>query len=155
MGDYLSYVIVESMCERYGLQFEKEVSKTKHLYAIGSILMGYQNAVVWGSGFGYNRPQSFAYKLDNGIHRLRHSLDVRAVRGPITRNIIQSMGYKCPEVYGDPAVLLPLFYKKERTHEKKYVIIPHYSKLENSEYKGKDNVLGTFRKEWKEFVDCL
>lgn len=143
------------MCDSLGISFDKEVSKTKHLYAIGSILMGYQNAVVWGSGFGYMRPKSLLYSIDNKIHKLRHSLDVRAVRGSITREILLSMGYECPEIYGDPAILLPLFFPKERTHEQKYVVIPHYSKLLSPEYKDRENALGSFKKDWKEFVDCI
>lgn len=36
------------------------------------------------------------------------------------------MGHKCPEIYGDPAILMPLIYhpKTEVTHE--YAIIPQY-----------------------------
>lgn len=154
VGDYLSYVIVNAMCTKSGVEFAKKISSTKHLYAIGSILIGYQDAVIWGSGFGYNRPDTVRYKIDNYMHKLRHSLDVRAVRGPITRKIILSMGYSCPEIYGDPAILLPLIYPSKRIHKHKYVVIPHYSKL-NEEYKKKHCVLETFRNNWKEFVDKL
>lgn len=50
-GDYISKIIVESMCSKLGIDINKKVAKTEHLYAIGSILMGYQDMVVWGSGF--------------------------------------------------------------------------------------------------------
>lgn len=57
-------------------------------------------------------------------------LDVRCVRGPLTRDILISLGFKCPEIYGDPALLLPLFYKpKERKEKADIVIIHHFSDL--------------------------
>ena len=53
-------------------------------------------------------------------------LMVYSVRGPLTRNLLLNQGVDCPEVYGDPAVLLPTLYKP--VVEKKYKIglIPHY-----------------------------
>lgn len=51
------------------------------------------------------------YKL---LHKIRNQkIDVRAVRGSETRRILISMGYSCPEIYGDSAVLLPIFYPKD------------------------------------------
>lgn len=113
VGDYLSKVVVEEMCKFKGVDFSRELSSTKHLYAIGSILLGYQDSVVWGSGFGYDHSNSKLFKLGAFIHRHYHTSDIRAVRGPITRSILLKMGIDCPEVYGDPAVLMPLFYNKQ------------------------------------------
>ncbi len=49
-----------------------------------------------------------------------------AVRGKLTRDIIIRGGGVVPEVYGDPAVLMPLMFnpKVEKTH--KVGIIPHF-----------------------------
>lgn len=54
VGDYLSVVVVEYMCKHYGIDRNKRIGCTKHLYTIGPILLGYQDATIWGSGFGYN-----------------------------------------------------------------------------------------------------
>lgn len=117
-GDYISKIIVESMCSKLGIDINKKVAKTEHLYAIGSILMGYQDMVVWGSGFGYDKTVSSTFKLYKLLHKIRNQkIDVRAVRGPETRRILINMGYSCPDVYGDPAVLLPIFLSEKHKKE--------------------------------------
>lgn len=49
----------------------------------------------------------------------------RFVRGPLTRETVLKHGGKCPAIYGDPALLLPLFCQaSEKTH--KVGLVPHY-----------------------------
>lgn len=56
-------------------------------------------------------------------------LDIRAVRGPVTAQVLRENGYTCPQIYGDPAILLPLIYPGRRPEKKKkYVVIDHYMK---------------------------
>lgn len=140
VGDYLSFVVVENVCKMKGIDFHKKIQHTKHLYAIGSILLGFQDATIWGSGFGYDKGKNrytFAY---NWIHRHYHHTDIRAVRGPETQRILTQMGIACPEIYGEPAVLMPLFYQGRKANTRReYVLIPHYSKFEK--YKDNPNVL--------------
>lgn len=86
----------------------------KNYLAIGSIIHhATEHSIVWGSGI-IDRKQNI------------DPADFRAVRGPITRKYLIDKGYECPEVYGDPALLLPQFYNP--TVEKKYklAVIPHY-----------------------------
>lgn len=47
---------------------------------------------------------------ETSICKKKNVLDIRSVRGPVTRNILMDLGYDVPSVYGDPAILLPLFY---------------------------------------------
>ena len=74
-----------------------------HSYlCIGTLLDGdkYKDShtIIWGSGCsGANRGLQTPQK-------------VLAVRGPKSREYLQSQGIYCPEVYGDPALLLPLVY---------------------------------------------
>jgi pyruvyltransferase len=88
----------------------------KHL-VIGSILdRADKYSIVWGSGM--IAPEALPKNKPFAIH---------AVRGPITRARLISAGIACPEVYGDPALLLPLYYSPNRNLKWKVGIIPHYS----------------------------
>ncbi len=146
-------VVVKHLCEQNGIDMDSPIPKTRHLYAIGSILLGYQNATIWGSGFGYNQLQKPYFPLDCVLHRLRHRVDIRAVRGPLTRQILLKMGYACPEVYGDPAILMPLIYQPQPPERKPYIVVPHYSTLPR--YEGQPNILGTYRQDFRVFLDRL
>lgn len=116
-GDYLSKVIVERMLGR-PVTYRSLNSKERLLLAAGSILHYARDGdVIWGSGFRENPVEENRF----------HKIDVRAVRGPITRNYLIQMGVDCPKVYGDPAVLMsylfPEFKKQQPIYD--YIIIPN------------------------------
>lgn len=67
--------------------------------------------------------------LGSGTIRQSDSLDPRAdwrfVRGPHTCRIVLENGGQCPEIYGDPALLLPYIQESSsRIHD--IGIVPHY-----------------------------
>lgn len=144
IGDYLSYFVVEYAKSINGITGNK-AKKTKHLYAVGSILdFGYQNATVWGSGL-IREKKNFRWR------KIR-KLDIRSVRGPETRRVLMENGYQCPEVYGDPAILTPLLYTPkniEKTYE--YKVIPHYSLPKAAE----NNLGPVVGDDWTVFIDQL
>lgn len=151
LGDYLSEVVVRWMCKQNGIDFDKNVQKKKHLYAIGSILqMGYQDATVWGTGF--------AFELGNlrGLPHRRKKLDIKCVRGPLTRGELLKLGYNCPEIYGDPAILMPLIYWPGKSKHMDYVIIPHYSVEDQTrqEY-GDDHIISMNTKDYGGVIDRI
>lgn len=81
---------------------------------IGSILTQVTtNCIVWGSGI-----ISKDYKIKEA--------KFLAVRGPQTRKHLLEQGFQVPEVYGDPALLLPRFYNPEIKKEYTLGIVPHY-----------------------------
>ena len=81
---------------------------------VGSIIQRVRdNMIVLGSGMMFS------------THKINPNADYRFVRGPYTRQKILDAGGTCPEVYGDPGLLLPEFCEES---DKKYDvgIVPHY-----------------------------
>ncbi len=123
-GDYLSLKIVERIVDSPVRYYRKKPkSREQKLLALGSIFyFAYDGDVIWGSGINGKTLQKKYYEFTH--------LDVRAVRGPLTRQFLQeNFKIDCPEVYGDPALLFPYLFPEFRpkvspTYE--YIIIPHY-----------------------------
>ncbi len=126
IGDQLAPVIYRWICDKYSLDANKKTKKTKHLLTLGSLLGGGDfNATVWGSGI------LTASSVDSVRKKaLYRKFDIRAVRGPMTRDVLLSCGYQCPEMYGDPGCLMPLIYDKPV--EKKYDVSVALHLNENS-----------------------
>jgi pyruvyltransferase len=53
--------------------------------------------------------------------------EVFAVRGRLSKQYIVSSGGYCPDVFGDPALLLPLIYKPKIKRKYKFGIVPHWT----------------------------
>lgn len=88
---------------------------------IGSTLnyLTTRRSVVWGAGV-----------IDSGLELRERPARVHAVRGPLTRAYLTSRGIPCPEVYGDPGLLLPYFYRPARgtcERPRRIGIVPHYA----------------------------
>ena len=98
---------------------------------IGSILTNVNHkCIVWGSGI-----VSKEYLIEKA--------NFLAVRGPQTRAHLLSQDYEVPEIYGDPALLLPRYYKPKIKKEYRIGIIPHYSDYKKVKdfYKNEDSIL--------------
>ena len=88
---------------------------------LGSIISYADNqTVIWGSG------SMSETHIPDGIPR-----DICAVRGPLTRQVLREQNISCPEVYGDPSLLYPMFYNPEIDKQYKLGIIPHYIDHDN------------------------
>lgn len=84
---------------------------------IGSVLdnSAVKNLTVLGSGF----------KRENSKIIIKPK-KVIACRGPLTRSKFLDIGVDTPKVYGDPSILLPLYFNPEVDKKYKMGIIPHY-----------------------------
>jgi pyruvyltransferase len=126
-GDYLSLELVQRIVGRPVRVYSRGICpRAKKLLALGSILSFAEDGdVVWGSGINGKLLSRQDYRCTQ--------LDVRAVRGPLTRHfLIHQLGIDCPEVYGDPALLFPYLFpefQKKEAPAYDYVIIPHYSEV--------------------------
>lgn len=106
LGDVLSEVVYEWMLQNEGINPNDKVRKTTHLFGIGSVIgMGNFDAVIWGSGV-----HTFKTIKDIMSQNRYRKYDIRAVRGPVTESILKTCGYECPQVYGDPAILMKEIY---------------------------------------------
>ena len=147
LGDYLSAVIFDYMITLGNINRHKKLSKTKHLYSVGSIIgFGFQNATVWGSGI-LSLPARFGGKQK--YNRFIRKLDIRMVRGPKTRAFLIQKGYHCPEKYGDPAVLMPLIYTPQKAELKNdYIVVLH-----KDTYIKNENAMSMKTTDYKAFID--
>lgn len=117
-GDILNPIIADY----FGTKKVRRISKRKslkfvHYFMIGSILQRCNaNSIIWGSGF-----------ISKDEICKEFPKKVLAVRGPLTRRKLLEMGVECPEIFGDPALLLPEIYQpKNIEKDYKLGIIPHY-----------------------------
>lgn len=100
----------------------------KSYLLIGSILTIFDlsRTIVWGSGI----------INDNNVDRIRGIPDkICCVRGPRTREALLGKGIACPEVYGDPALLMPRFYQPNVHEHYALGIIPHWEDLNKEDVK--------------------
>lgn len=73
------------------------------------------NSIVWGTGF-------ISYK---SIPKYKPR-KIYAVRGPLTRNKFLKHDIDCPEVFGDPALLLPRYLDVNVPKIKEVGFVPHF-----------------------------
>jgi hypothetical protein len=112
-GDVLTPLIFK----HFSIDFEYS-KENYNTICVGSISnKATNNCLVLGSGIAWENV------------KLNPNADWRFVRGPLTRDSVIKSGGNCPEIYGDPALLLPLIYSESK---KKYDIgiIPHYKEYE-------------------------
>lgn len=144
VGDYLSKVIFNDLMKKKNKSFWS--IKTKRISFIGSVIQFIGgDTIVYGSGL---------MKKDSCliVANKKLNLDIRAVRGPLTKKSLESVGYTVPDVFGDPAILLPLFYQPREIEKRDYIVIPHWKKMENyNNYP----VLSPITHDWKNFIDVI
>jgi pyruvyltransferase len=107
LGSGFSYIDID-MRNRY-LKTSKAYAKNREILMIGSIAQHCRNnSEVWGSGV-----------IDPSIPMRSPPRRVWAVRGPLTQTYFKNNAVPCPEVFGDPALLLPRYFQPvvEKTQE--------------------------------------
>lgn len=122
VGDYLSRVIVGEVLSLRDTEITDKKDQSRRLFAIGSVLhYAKPGECVWGSGVNW--------KMDPDLHKFS-TLDVRAVRGPLTQEFLRKRGIAAPPIYGDPALLMPLFFRADLLQAEgrgtlPYLVVPH------------------------------
>jgi pyruvyltransferase len=114
-GDLLSPWLIAKMTGREVVFADP---KKPHYLAIGSVLnRANWQSHVWGAGaFGVE---------DNAVFGPRATY--YAVRGPLSRVRLVTLGIRCPEVYGDPALLAPAYFSPKVPKTYQYGIVARWS----------------------------
>jgi pyruvyltransferase len=88
------------------------------LYAVVGSIVHHADCqtIVWGAGF-----------QSAGLQPKQTPKGVYAVRGPLTAAELRKQGIACPDVFGDPVLLLPRYYRPEGRKRYRLGIIPHFS----------------------------
>lgn len=97
--------------------FLKLYKRMQPYLCIGSVLGQNEDprTIVWGSGF----------ISENDFLKIPPR-KICSVRGPLTREKLLKQSISCPVRYGDPALLLPLFYKPVVNKRYEVGIVLHY-----------------------------
>jgi pyruvyltransferase len=124
-GDYLSCIIIGKITQHKRFHRTRGSKRTStKLLAVGSILHFAKNGdVIWGSGLNG--------KIDPARHQFNH-LDVRMVRGPLTKQFLEAKSITVGNVFGDPGLLLPSLFPdfKWQPEAEKIIVLPNLNELE-------------------------
>lgn len=123
-GDDINFSFLPNLTGYTHLLHKKnQYNRTTNYLMIGSILTDKytdEQSIIWGAGMLKERT-------------LKHKpKQVCAVRGPLTRDVLLKSGIECPEVYGDPALLMPYHYYPYIQKKYKLGIIPHHSHIKST-----------------------
>jgi hypothetical protein len=122
-GDWIGPYLFEKINRRPPRRINPARLSNETSYFICGSILGHirkkRSALVWGAG---------AIKPDICFPAPKK---IYAVRGPLSREICRRQGYDCPSVFGDPGLLMPLFFKPDNIDiDKRVGVIPHFKDYE-------------------------
>lgn len=124
-GDELNFYFLSNLFNKKLVDYYKG-AKNENYSFIGSIISDNfldNNTIIWGSGVQVKTDMKAKPKK------------VCAVRGPLTRKFLKEKGIDCPEIYGDPSLLLPYYYYPELPKKYEIGFIPHWSSIDSLQAK--------------------
>lgn len=126
-GDALNKYLVEKISGKtaYSTISTFKLPQKKAYSVIGSILSFHNlnNIEVWGTGV-----------ISDNVTIEGKPIKVHALRGPLTAGYLKSKGIESPDIYGDPAILLPLFYTPKVEKKYKLGVILHKLDRDDESY---------------------
>lgn len=124
-GDNLNYYLINKISGDKNPVYT-ENRKEKHFIVCGSILTEANNfSTVWGAGCA------------NHSDIINSSAKIISVRGELSKNKCEQK----PEIIGDPALLMPLFYDPQIEKKHKTGIIPHWKDMEKASLMNKEYLI--------------
>lgn len=151
-GDDINYFFLNEIVSGKKILYSQLLWPIKfrsNYLVIGSIIemMTNKSSVIWGAGI-----------ISSDTENIIAPKKVCAVRGPLTRQKLIAMGIDCPNIYGDPALLLPYHYSPKVVKTHKLGVIPHYvdKPQASSCFKGCKGIkfidVNGYR-DWHDFID--
>lgn len=158
LGDDLNFTLLQILTKKHisilRSSFLKYYSSRKRpdYLVIGSTItfLTTPHTIIWGAGV-----------IDNKEPLKVNPCKVLAVRGPLTRKYLLEHGVYCPEVYGDPGLLVSKVYRPNVQKKYKYGFVPHYLEFNNpifDKFKKDSNCLFIRMSgydNWKSVMDML
>ncbi len=154
-GDDINFWFLKEISRQPILMYNQSVLtrlfRRKYVLGIGSIIgmLSDNNSIIWGSGI-----------FDSTTKNILPPAEIRAVRGPYTRQKLISFGIECPEIYGDPALLISKYYNPNIKKKYKVGIIPQYSQRQQEDAQkafGNENNIHYIQiakyDDWHNFID--
>jgi len=120
-GDAVNYYLIKELSRKNIVDYKhsilSKIKRKNNFLFVGSIITQLSNpkSIIWGSGV----------ISDNEELNIKPE-KVLAVRGPLTRNYLLKNNIPCPEVYGDPVLLMSKIYKPFKSIKYDLGIIPHH-----------------------------
>lgn len=121
-GDFVGPYLISKITGKPVLNINN--SQYPGIMSVGSIIqmLDRKDIVIWGSGLMYKLTDEYIKVFK------KYKPEILSVRGRETATFLSDAGINVPDksVYGDPALILPLFYKPSINGPKKIGICPHY-----------------------------
>ena len=115
VGDSLTPWLIRRITGRYPTFARPSLPVPKYMVTGSIIRYAQENCLIWGPG------------LMSRDDTVSPQAKLFSVRGPLTREAALRSGASCPESYGDPALLLPRFYRPAHTRRSGLGLIPHFA----------------------------
>jgi len=153
-GDWLSPYIINKLtsCKINFVNPQSKNIAESHYFSIGSIgKFTKRNSIVLGTGIS---------AMDAELHI---DASYKMVRGLYTRKRVLELGGTCPEIYGDPAIVLPRIYTpvidKNNVKKGKKLLVRHFTNLDIPLQLPKNmeegSIFASHPKEIESFIDKL
>lgn len=152
-GDDINYHLLKKLTHKNVIPYDQSSlanrkHKTCHMCIGSTITFNHvDETIVWGAGV-----------IDPSKPLKHKPIKVLAVRGPLSRKYLLDHGVECPEIYGDPALLMPQVYMPKSEKKFKLGIIPHYDDFDNPalDHLKRDSSIHFIRLEgYKKWTDVL
>lgn len=130
-GDDLSRIVAEHLINRdkYSIVYNQKKNFDYTLLCVGSYLhKGLKDSFVFGTGIRTKDPSK---------HPWLSTFTYYAIRGPLSLEFVQQQIQKTmPIPFGDPALLMPRFFKPKinSLYKDKIGVVPHYSQINSKQY---------------------